>query len=96
MARISPDEVRRIAHLARLALADDEVERFARQLGAILEYAEQLRGLDVGEVEGTSHAVATACPQRPDEARPSDVREAALAAAPRVEEDLFAVPKVVG
>ena len=76
-------------------LTDDEVERFTRQLGAILEHVEKLREVDVTGVEGTTHAVLLDGPFRPDEARSSEVRDEALRAAPRVEEGLFAVPKII-
>ena len=92
---ISPDDVRHIARLARLALSDDEVPRFTRQLGAILEYVDKLKEVDVSGVESTGHAVPLVGPLRRDEPRPFDVREAVLAGAPRAEEGLFAVPKII-
>lgn len=95
MVAIADDEVRRIARLARLALADDEVERMARDLAAILDYVAQIEAVDVAGVEGTSHAVPLPGPFREDAARDAGVRCEALAAAPREEEGLFAVPKIV-
>jgi aspartyl-tRNA(Asn)/glutamyl-tRNA(Gln) amidotransferase subunit C len=57
MSRISVDQVKHVANLARLAVTDDEAELFTKQLDAIITYAEQLDELDTTNVKPTSHVV---------------------------------------
>jgi aspartyl-tRNA(Asn)/glutamyl-tRNA(Gln) amidotransferase subunit C len=92
------DETARIAQLARLALTDDELQLFARQLRGILEYAEQLQEVDTAGVEPTSHPLALTAVLREDELRPSLPRDEALRAAPESDDiaGLFKVPRVLG
>lgn len=92
---LSEDEVRHVARLARLALTDDEVANLAPQLSAILGYAEQVGEVAAEDVVPTTHPFALADVTRPDERRPSLPREAILAGAPQVEQDRFAVPRIV-
>ncbi|TVR17307.1 MAG: Asp-tRNA(Asn)/Glu-tRNA(Gln) amidotransferase subunit GatC [Nitriliruptor sp.] len=92
---LSEDEVRHVARLARLALTDDEVAALAPQLSAILGYAEQVGEVAAGEVVPTTHPFALADVTRPDERAPSLPREDVLAGAPAVEQDRFAVPRIV-
>jgi len=92
---LSEDEVRHVARLARLALTDEEVANLAPQLSAILGYAEQVGEVAAEDVVPTTHPFALADVTRPDERRPSRSREAILAGAPQVEQDRFAVPRIV-
>lgn len=92
---LSEDEVRHVARLARLALTDDEVAALAPQLSAILGYAEQVGEVAADEVVPTTHPFALADVTRPDERTPSLRREDVLAGAPAVEQDRFAVPRIV-
>jgi aspartyl-tRNA(Asn)/glutamyl-tRNA(Gln) amidotransferase subunit C len=92
---ISREQVRHIAQLARLALTEQEVTQFTKQLGTILAYVDQITEVDVEGVEGTAHAVPLDGPFRDDIARDAGVRDEVLAAAPRQEEGLFVVPKIV-
>jgi aspartyl-tRNA(Asn)/glutamyl-tRNA(Gln) amidotransferase subunit C len=93
---IDKETVRGVAALARLRIEPEEEERWLRELEAILEYMEQLRGLDVEGIEPTSQVGAgTPAPLRPDEERPADVREEALGQAPDRDGDFFRVPRVV-
>jgi aspartyl-tRNA(Asn)/glutamyl-tRNA(Gln) amidotransferase subunit C len=85
-------EVLHVARLARLALSDDEVERMARELSAVLDHVEKISELDLDGVAPTSHVVDVANPLREDEPVPSLPREEALASAPAVEDDGFLVP----
>ena|SRR5215217_1757864 len=95
---LAPDEVERIARLARLALTAGERDLFARQLTAILQYAEQLREVNTDGVAPTSHPLALTTPLRADEIRASLPRAAALQEAPEadVSGGLFKVPRVLG
>jgi aspartyl-tRNA(Asn)/glutamyl-tRNA(Gln) amidotransferase subunit C len=94
---LGPDEVRRIAALARLALTPAEVELFTRQLGDILAYVEELASVETAGVEPTSHPFATGPVWRPDEPVPSLDRDAVLAGAPGASPrtGFFKVPKVL-
>ena len=94
---LAPDDVRRIAALARLELTSDEVELFARQLGDILSYVDELRRLDTTGVEPTSHPMAIAPVWREDEPAMSVDRSAVLKGAPGTTPatGLFKVPKVL-
>jgi aspartyl-tRNA(Asn)/glutamyl-tRNA(Gln) amidotransferase subunit C len=89
---IDRDEVRHVARLARLQLSDDEVEGMARELAGVLSHIATIDELDLDGVEPTSHVVAVENALRPDEPRPSLTRERALAGAPDVADDGFAVP----
>ena len=95
---LSPDDVARIARLARLALTPDEMSLYARQLADILAYVQQLDAVDTSDVPPTSHPLALTAPLRDDDVRPSLAREAALAAAPEADPrgGLFKVPRVIG
>ena len=93
--KITPDEVRQTAALARLALTDEEVLRLQRELDAILVYMESLAALDVTDVPPMTHAVALDCPLRPDEPGPALGAEVALASAPRRDGAFFQVPRII-
>ena len=96
-APLSRTDVERIAELARLELTPDEVTLFTRQLADILEYVEQIRGLDTTGVEPTSHAINRPY-ERADVLVESLNRQEALANAPdaALETGLFKVPRVIG
>ena len=93
--KISPEEVRETALLARLELSEDEVACMSGELSAILGYMETLAGVDVSGVEPMTHAVPLDLPLRADEPGPQLAVEAALADAPRRHDDLFEVPKII-
>jgi aspartyl-tRNA(Asn)/glutamyl-tRNA(Gln) amidotransferase subunit C len=90
--------VEAIAALARLALEDWELDLFARQLGDILEYANQVQRIDTTGVPPTASVVTRHAADRPDNVTPSLERVAALANAPDREPGagLFRVPRVIG
>jgi aspartyl-tRNA(Asn)/glutamyl-tRNA(Gln) amidotransferase subunit C len=89
-------DVARIAELARLELTPDELDLFTRQLGDILGYVEQIRGLDTSGVAPTSQVLNRPV-ERPDAPVPSLPRLEALANAPDAapEAGLFKVPRVL-
>ncbi len=95
MTRISPNEVREIAGLARLRLDDGEIDRLAHELDGILGYIETVKGLDTSHVSPMTHAVPFDCPMRPDEVGPSLSIDEALQNAPRRHESSFEVPRIV-
>jgi aspartyl-tRNA(Asn)/glutamyl-tRNA(Gln) amidotransferase subunit C len=95
---IGRDEVLHVARLARLALAEEEIEPMARELSAVLDHVARIGELDLDDVAPTSHVVASSLEGemtgalRPDEPRPCLPREVALAQAPAVSDDGFLVP----
>jgi aspartyl-tRNA(Asn)/glutamyl-tRNA(Gln) amidotransferase subunit C len=95
MSRITPEEVRELAVLARLALSDQEIARMTGDLDAILDYVDAMRELDTTGVEPMTHAVPFDCPLRPDQVAPSLPVDEALANAPRREASFFQVPRIV-
>ncbi|MFW5920516.1 MAG: Asp-tRNA(Asn)/Glu-tRNA(Gln) amidotransferase subunit GatC [Polyangiales bacterium] len=93
--KISLDEVRHVAELARLELSDDEAQTMRAQLDDILRYMAELDAVDVEGVEPTYHAIPMDAPLRRDVVQPSLPREETLAAAPAQAEGGFAVPRVL-
>lgn len=89
------DTVRRIAQLARIALAEDEVEHLREELNAILAFVEQLSEVNVDGVEPMTSVIPMQMKQRPDVVTDGGIVEEILKNAPVVEEHFFAVPKVV-
>ena len=89
---IERSDVEYVARLARLHLSDEEVERMAAELSAVLGHIEHIEELDLEGVEPTSHVVPLENVLRADEPRPCLTREQALANAPEAADDGFAVP----
>jgi aspartyl-tRNA(Asn)/glutamyl-tRNA(Gln) amidotransferase subunit C len=89
---IDRDTVLHVARLARLELSDGEVERMVGELAGVLGHIETIAQLDLEGVPPTSHVVEVANALRDDEPRQSLSREQALASAPAVADDGFAVP----
>jgi len=92
MPAITRDDVLHVANLARLALTDEEVERFGEQLNVILEAVGKVAELDLEDVEPTSHPLELVNVWAEDEPRPSLPLDAAFANAPEREDDAFRVP----
>ena len=89
---ITREQVAHVARLARLALTEEELERFGEQLGAILEAVGKVAELDLADVPPTSHPLDLVNVFAEDEPRPSLRREAALANAPDAADGAFRVP----
>lgn len=87
--------VRRIAHLARIAVEDAEVERLGGELNAILSFVETLSAVDVEGVEPITAALPMQMKKRADVVTDGGIAEDVLANAPAKEEHYFVVPKVV-
>lgn len=96
--RFARSDVEAIAALANLELDERELELFARQLGDILEYANQVQQIDTTGVPPTASVVTRHQADRADEVRPSIDRAEALMNAPDADPDrrLFRVPRVIG
>jgi aspartyl-tRNA(Asn)/glutamyl-tRNA(Gln) amidotransferase subunit C len=87
--------VRRIAHLARIAVAEDEVEHLREELNAILAFVEQLSEVDVEGVEPMTSVIPMAMKKRPDEVTDGGIPDDILKNAPAAQDGFFMVPKVV-
>ncbi len=92
---VDTDTVRRIARLARLAIAEDGLAPMAHELNVILGWAEQLNQVDTNAVEPMTSAVQTTLKQRTDTVTDGHIQEAVLANAPLAEHGFFVVPKIV-
>ena len=89
--KLSREEVKHIADLARLALSDEELTLYQEQLSDILEYMEQLKRLDTEAIEPTATVLPLRSVMRSDEAGSPFQRESILANAPAAEEGCFDV-----
>jgi aspartyl-tRNA(Asn)/glutamyl-tRNA(Gln) amidotransferase subunit C len=95
VARITRDEVEKVAALARLSLSDGAAERMAKELDQILEYAQTLAQVDTQGIPATAHAIPLPTPLREDRALPPLDPALAVANAPEHEGSAFVVPKVI-
>jgi aspartyl-tRNA(Asn)/glutamyl-tRNA(Gln) amidotransferase subunit C len=93
--KLSLEQVRHVAALARLALSAEEEQRYQSQLSAILEAMEQLKSLRTDEVSPTSHAMLGEVALREDVVQPSIDPRKALANAPAKVGTSFAVPRII-
>jgi len=87
--------VRRIAHLARIAVEDDEVERLGGELNAILSFVEDLSSVNVDNVEPLTSVLPMQMKKRQDVVTDGGFADDVLANAPEREDHYFVVPKVV-
>lgn len=93
--KISREEVRHVANLARLELSESEEERMTGQMNGILAYMDKLNELDTTGISAMTHAVQSQNVFRPDRVCPSLERGEALANAPESDGVNFVVPKVI-
>jgi aspartyl-tRNA(Asn)/glutamyl-tRNA(Gln) amidotransferase subunit C len=87
--------VRRIAHLSRIAVTDDEVAHLQLELNAILAFVEELGGVDVEGVEPMTSVMPMQLKKRADQVTDGFIADEIVANAPRREDHFFVVPKVV-
>ena len=92
---LGPDTVLEIAHLARLHLSRDDVERYAGELSTILAFVEQMNAVNTGGVVPLAHPLDMTQPLRADVITEQDRREEFQANAPAVRDGLYLVPKVI-
>jgi aspartyl-tRNA(Asn)/glutamyl-tRNA(Gln) amidotransferase subunit C len=96
---LTPDDVRRLARLARIAIQAEESDGVLERLNGVLGLVDQMRAIDTTGIEPMAHAadaqVAHGQRLRPDEVRDTDRRAAYQSVAPAVEEGLYLVPKVI-
>ena len=96
MPSITRDEVAHLARLARLDLADEELDHLAGQLDAIVGAVARVAEVAADDIPPTSHALPLTNVTRADEIRPSLDRDTVLAGAPAAEEGRFRVPRILG
>jgi aspartyl-tRNA(Asn)/glutamyl-tRNA(Gln) amidotransferase subunit C len=92
---VDADTVRRVAHLARIAVAEDEVAGLQGELNAILAFVEQLGEVDVAGVEPMTSVMPVAMKTREDKVTDGGNADDIVKNAPAVEDHFFLVPKVV-
>ena len=95
MTQISPEDVSKVARLARLELEEEEMVNYASQLEKILGYVAQLEKVDTNEIEPTTRAVEVVNVFRDDSVIPTNEREEILDLAPSREDDFFRVPQIL-
>lgn len=95
MTDITKDQVKHVAHLARLAITDDEAEKLTEELTAIIGFAKQLNELDTEGVEPTTHVLDMKNVMRKDEPKPWITQEEALKNAPDKKDGHYRVPAIM-
>lgn len=96
MSEITPDTVRHLATLARIALTEDEIQRLTGELGQIVDSVAKVAEVATPDVPATSHPVPLGMVTRPDEVGPTLTPEQALAGAPDAEAGQFKVTSILG
>jgi aspartyl-tRNA(Asn)/glutamyl-tRNA(Gln) amidotransferase subunit C len=92
---VDADTVRRIAHLARIAVAEDEVEHLKGELNAMLAFVEQLAEVKVEGIEPMTSVTPMTMKKRPDAVTDGGIADDIVKNAPMSEDNFFLVPKVV-
>ena len=92
---LTPDDVRRLARLARIAIEPEESGAVLDRLNRVLGLIDQMRKVDTKDIEPMAHALDLVQRLRPDEVRETNQREAYQSVAPAVEDGLYLVPKVI-
>jgi aspartyl-tRNA(Asn)/glutamyl-tRNA(Gln) amidotransferase subunit C len=92
---VDAETVRRIAHLARIAVAEEEIADLQGELNAILAFVEQLSGVDVESVEPMTSVIPMQMERRADKVTDGDMSDDIIKNAPAAEDHFFLVPKVV-
>ena len=92
---LTPDDVRRLARLARIAIQPDESGAVLERLNRVLGLIDQMRRVDTAGVEPMAHALGVVQRTRPDEVREGDQHKVYQSVAPAVDEGLYLVPKVI-
>ena len=95
MSEVDADTVRRIAHLARIAVADSEVEGLRNELNAMLAFVDQLNEVNVEGVEPMISVTPMVMKKRIDAVTDGNDAEAVLKNAPQSEDSYYLVPKVI-
>lgn len=92
---ISPDDVKSIAHLARLGVDDSQLSAYATEISNVLDLAEQMSAVDTADVEPMAHPLHATQRLRADVVSEINERAALQKGAPATDKGLFLVPKVI-
>ncbi|MEZ5538256.1 MAG: Asp-tRNA(Asn)/Glu-tRNA(Gln) amidotransferase subunit GatC [Thiolinea sp.] len=92
---VSEDEVRKVSHLAQLAILDENVPVYAQKLSGILDMVDQLNAVDTSGVEPLANPLDSVQRLREDVVTETNQRDKYQAIAPEVEQGLYLVPKVI-
>jgi aspartyl-tRNA(Asn)/glutamyl-tRNA(Gln) amidotransferase subunit C len=92
---LTATDVKKIAHLARLTLSENDVAVYAEQLSKIMQFVEQMNEADTTGIEPIAHSLDVSQRMRPDEVTETNQRAAFQAIAPQVEAGLYLVPQVI-
>jgi aspartyl-tRNA(Asn)/glutamyl-tRNA(Gln) amidotransferase subunit C len=92
---LTPDDIKKIAHLARLNLSDNDIAVYTPQLTHILQFIDQMSQADTTNIEPLAHSLDVSQRLRPDVVTELNLRDKFQALAPQVEAGLYLVPKVI-
>ena len=95
MTKITKEEVKKVAHLARLELNENEINNHAEQLKKILDYIKQLEKIGTDDIPCTTRAIEVINVFRKDENKNFDCTEELLELGPSREDEYFKVPKII-
>lgn len=92
---LTPEDVKKIAHLARLTLSEQDIAVYTPQLSHILEFIEQMNKTDTSAIEPIAHSLDVSQRLRADQVTETNLRDKFMDIAPQVEAGLYLVPKVI-
>jgi|TARA_B110000305_G_C19228523_1_gene534056 aspartyl-tRNA(Asn)/glutamyl-tRNA(Gln) amidotransferase subunit C len=92
---INKEEIKKIAHLARITVSQEELEQVEKKLVGILTLIEKMQEVNTDSIDPMSHALDINQPLREDKVTEKDIRDKSLSLAPHSEQSLFIVPQVI-
>ena len=92
---ITSEEIKKLAALSKLSIADDEMDKYSQELSDILDYVSQLDNVDTRNIEPLLNVLDQVNDSMPDEPQPSLTQKLALKNAPKVSGEFFQVPEVI-
>ncbi len=92
---LTAGDVKKIAHLARLNMSEEDIAFYTPQLSTILKFVEEMNQADTSHIEPLAHPLDVSQRLRPDLVTETNQRDAFQAIAPQVEAGLYLVPKVI-
>lgn len=93
--KITKEQVTHVANLARLNLTEAETEHMTKDMASIIDFVDQMNGLDISDIKPTEHIIPINNVFREDVVRPSMAIEELLRNAPEQENGCYSVPKIV-
>lgn len=96
MAKLTKEDILKLAQLCKLTLTEDQVEKFRIELEEIVDYVEQLQAVDVSGLEPTNQVTGLTNVTRPDEVKPQAAHDELLKNVPRREGDYIKVNRMIG